>query len=85
MSSSGVSEDSDNVFILKKKKKKKTKLLLRLSLMAHIFNPSTQETEAGGSLGIRYHLGLRNEFHDIQDYIIRPFLKKEKRQTNYMK
>jgi hypothetical protein len=41
---------------LKKKKKKKTNVLVlgegaeKLGVIAHTFNPSTQEAEAGGSL-----------------------------------
>ena len=33
-----------------KKKKQKTKKLLQLGMVAYIFNPSTQEAEAGKSL-----------------------------------
>jgi hypothetical protein len=42
------------------------------------FNPSTQETEAGGSLWVQGQLGLQSEFQDSQGYMYRdPVLKNQ--------
>jgi hypothetical protein len=38
--------------------------------MAHAFNPSTQETEAGGSLRVRNQPGLHSEFQDSQGSVV---------------
>ena len=51
-------------------------------MVAHIFNPSTQEAEAGGSLWVRGQPGLYNEFQDNQKYIVNPVSKQTDRQTN---
>jgi hypothetical protein len=45
MPSSGVSEDSDSELIIK--------INLSLGMVAHAFNPSTGEAEAGGFLSSR--------------------------------
>jgi hypothetical protein len=39
-------------------------------VMAHTFNPSTQEAEAGGALA-----GLHRKFQNSQDYMKYPCLK----------
>jgi hypothetical protein len=44
--------------------------------MAHTFNPSTQEAEAGRSLWVQGQPGLQSEFQDIQGYIVTHCLKK---------
>jgi hypothetical protein len=36
----------------------------------HTFNPSTLETEAGGSLQVDSKFGLISEFQDSQRYIV---------------
>jgi hypothetical protein len=42
--------------------------------VAHTFSPSTQEAEAGGSLGVLDQPGLQSEFQDSQSHIVKPFL-----------
>jgi hypothetical protein len=55
-------------------------------MVAHAFNPSTWEAEAGGFLSSRGQPGLQSEFQDIQDYTEKPCLEKQKqknpKQTN---
>jgi hypothetical protein len=46
-------------------------------VVAHAFNPSTREAEAGG---FRL-LGLQSEFQDSQGYTEKPCLKKQKNKT----
>jgi hypothetical protein len=41
-------------------------------VVAHAFNPSTQEAEAGGFLA-----GLQSEFQDSQGYTEKPCLEKQ--------
>jgi hypothetical protein len=48
-------------------------------VVAHAFNPSTQEAEAGGFLSS----GLQSEFQDSQGYTEKPCLKKTKQQQNF--
>ena len=50
--------------------------------MAHAFNPSTGEAEAGESLWVQDQAGLQSEFQDSQDYTEKTSLKK---QTNKKK
>ena len=52
--------------------------------VAHTFNPSTQEAEAGGFPG---QPGLQSEFQDSQGYKEKPCLKKQRtnKQTNKKK
>jgi len=45
-------------------------------MVAHVFNPSTQEAEAGVYLWVQGQPGLQREFQDIQGYLERTFLKK---------
>ena len=45
-------------------------------MVAHAFNPSTREAEAGGFLSSRP--GLQNEFQDSQGYTEKPCLEKTK-------
>jgi hypothetical protein len=45
--------------------------------MAHAFNPSTQEAEAGRFL-VRGQPGLQSEFQDSQGYTEKPCLEKTK-------
>jgi hypothetical protein len=47
-------------------------------VVAHAFNPSTREAEAGGFLSSRP--GLQNEFQDSQGYTEKPCLEKTKKQ-----
>jgi hypothetical protein len=49
-------------------------------VVAHAFNPSTREAEAGGFLSSRP--GLQNEFQDSQRYTEKPCLKKKKKYTH---
>ena len=51
------------IIILKKK---------NLGVMAHTFNPSTREAEAGRVLSIQGQPGLQREFQDSQSYIVKP-------------
>jgi hypothetical protein len=44
-------------------------------MVAHAFNPRTQEVEAGRSLGVLGHCGL--EFQDSKGHIERSCLKKQ--------
>ena len=39
-----------------------------LDVVAYTFNPSTQESEAGGSLWVSGQPGLQGEFQDNQAY-----------------
>lgn len=48
-------------------------------LVAHTFNPSTQEAEAGKSLQIPDQAGLQTELQDSQGYTEKPCPGKEKR------
>ena len=49
-----------------------------LAVVAHAFNPSTQEEEAGGSLRVRGQAGLQSEFQHNQGYTEKPCLKNKK-------
>ena len=44
-------------------------------VVAHAFNPSTQEAEAGGSLWVQGQPDLWSEFQESQDYKEKPWLK----------
>jgi hypothetical protein len=46
---------------------------VRRAMVAHTFNPSTCEEEAGGFLSSGL-LGLQSEFQDSQDYTEKPCL-----------
>jgi hypothetical protein len=64
--------------ILKKKKKP--------GVVAHAFNPSTPEAEAGGFLSsVRGQPGLQSEFQDSQSYTEKPCLKKQKQKQKQKK
>ena len=47
--------------------------------MAHAFNPSTQEAEAGRSLSLRPHNSLESELQDNKGYTKKPCLGRKKR------
>ena len=49
------------------------------AVVAHTFNPSTHEAEAGGSLLDRGRPGLQSEFQDSQSYTEKPCLEKKKK------
>jgi hypothetical protein len=51
------------------------------AVVAHAFNPSTQEAEAGGFLSSRPSPGLQSEFQDSQGYTEKPCLGKKKRRV----
>jgi hypothetical protein len=53
-------------------------------LVAHIFNPSTREAEAGGFLSSR-PAWLQSEFQDSQGYTEKPCLKKTKNKNKNTK
>jgi hypothetical protein len=55
---------------------------LKPGVVAHAFNPSTLEPEAGGFLSSRGQPGLQSELQDSQGYTEKPCLKK---QTNKKK
>jgi hypothetical protein len=57
-------------------------LILKPGVVAHAFNPSTLEPEAGGFLSSRGQPGLQSELQDSQGYTEKPCLKK---QTNKKK
>lgn len=40
-----------------------------MGVVTYTFSPSTQETEAGGSQGVRSQPDLHSGFHCIQDYV----------------
>ena len=45
-----------------------TKKQISRAVVAHAFNPSTQEAEASGSLYVQVQPGLQSEFQDSQGY-----------------
>jgi hypothetical protein len=49
-------------------------------VVAHTFNPNTQEAEAGGFLSSRPVRGLQSKFQDSQGYTEKPCLKKKQQQ-----
>jgi hypothetical protein len=51
-------------------------------VVAHTFNPSTQEAEAGGSLSSR-PIGLQSEFQDSQGFLEKPCLGKGAARRKY--
>jgi hypothetical protein len=53
--------------------------------VAHAFNPSTWEVEAGGFLRVRGQPGLQSEFQDSQGYTEKPCLEKPKTKPNQTK
>jgi hypothetical protein len=48
--------------------------------MAHAFNPTTKESEAGG-FWVQEQPGLQSEFHDSQGYTQKPCLENQNKQT----
>jgi hypothetical protein len=50
-------------------------------MVAHAFNPSTREAEAGGFLSSSQP-GLQSEFQDSQGYTEKPCLEKKKTEKN---
>ena len=53
-------------------------VLISRAVVAHPFNPSTWEAEAGGFLSSR-PAGLQSEFQDSQRYTEKPCLEKPKK------
>jgi hypothetical protein len=53
-------------------------------VVAHVFNPSTREAEAGGFLSSR-PAGLQSEFQDSQGYTEKPSLEKPKKKKKKKK
>ena len=53
-------------------------------VMAHAFNLSPQEAEAGRSLWVQDQPGLQIEFQDSQDYTEKPCLKKANKQNTLL-
>jgi hypothetical protein len=68
--------------IRNKKKLKKKKDIILPGLVAHAFNPITQEAEAGGFLSSRP--AWSTQFQDSQGYTEKPCLERQKtnKQTN---
>jgi hypothetical protein len=56
------------------------KLVFRLGIMVHAFDPSTWEAKAGTFLSSRPAC-LQSEFQDSQGYTEKPCLKNETKQT----
>ena len=55
-------------------------------MVVHTFNPSNQETEAGGSLWVRCQPDLQSKFQHGQGYIEKPVSKNQtKPKTNKQK
>jgi hypothetical protein len=48
-------------------------------VVAHAFNPSTWEAEAGGFLSLKVSLVYKSEFQDSQGYTEKPCLEKPKK------
>lgn len=51
-------------------------------MVVRIFIPSTQDTEVGGSQSVEGYSSLHSESQDIQSYIVRPFITKNKTTKN---
>jgi hypothetical protein len=60
------------------------KLTRRWVVVAHAFNPSTWEAEAGRFLSLR-PAGLQSAFQDNQNYTEKPCLEKQKQNQNRTK
>jgi hypothetical protein len=58
------------------------KPILRPGMVAHTFNASTWEAEAGGSLWVGGQPGLQSEFQDSQGYTEKPCLEEEKKKNH---
>jgi hypothetical protein len=58
------------------------KMINPLGVVAHAFNPSTREAEAGGFRG---QPGLQSEFQDSQGYREKPCLEKQKTKKPHKK
>ena len=54
-------------------------------VVVHIFNPSTQETEAGGSLWVQGQPGLQSELLDSQGYAEKSCPRKQKQKQKKKK
>lgn len=57
----------------------------KLGMVVHIFNPSTQEAEAGRYLWVQGRPGLHSQFQDSYAYIERLCLKNKKDKQNKTK
>jgi hypothetical protein len=58
---------------------------LPLGVVAHAFNPSTQDAEAGGFLSSRPAWSTKREFQDSQGYTEKPCLEKPKKKKKKRK
>jgi hypothetical protein len=61
------------------------KIKFSRAVVAHTFNPSTWEAEAGGFLSFQGQPGLQSEFQDSQGYTEKPCLGKPKNKQNKQK
>jgi hypothetical protein len=61
------------------------KTIIKPGVVAHAFNPSTREAEAGGFLSSRPAPGLQSEFQDSQGYTEKPCLEKPKKKKQKQK
>ena len=60
-------------------------LHIKLVVVAHTFNPSSWEAEAGGSLSVRGQSGLQSEFKDSQCYYTeKPISKNQKKKKIHL-
>jgi hypothetical protein len=59
--------------------------VVKPGVVAHAFNPSTWEAEAGGFLSSRPASGLQSEFQDSQGYTEKPCLEKPKKKKKKKK
>jgi hypothetical protein len=60
-------------------------MLSQPGVVAHAFNPSTPEAEAGRFLSSRPAWSIQSEFQDSQGYTEKPCLEKKKQKKNKKK
>jgi hypothetical protein len=58
------------------------KFFLSCVVVVHVFNPSAQEANAGGSLLVRSQHGLQSEFQVCQGYTEKPCFREKTKNKN---